>query len=252
MLQAASPDILARIGGERLGPGLDGQAEVSLVLFGFRLGPKAVRDAEPKERGAVLRGQFYRLAIQSPYSSDETAQKLLRELLSSSLTRAGFEVVENDEPHYWWASSLALDNGSASAWTTVVHAVPEVRDESIGFTTTYREVAGKNVPFFGMHSLRVFNWSDAPATATRIAEEMAQGLLPAVHRRCYDMQLAAALKKAAKEAAEKAELERIRSELVEEMNRVRANRLRTSSRKEVRIEAEERPISPPAKRGAHD
>ena len=196
--------------------------------------------------------QFYRLAIQSPYSSDETAQKLLRELLSSSLTRAGFEVVENDEPHYWWASSLALDNGSASAWTTVVHAVPEIRDESIGFTTTYREVAGKNVPFFGMHSLRVFNWSDAPATATRIAEEMSQGLLPAVHRRCYDMQLAAALKKAAKEAAEKAELERIRSELVEEMNRVRANRLRTSSRKEVRIEAEERPISPPAKRGAHD
>ena len=182
--------------------------------------------------------RYLRVAVQSPHGSDEDYQKPLRELLSTSLSDAGFEVVDGDESHYWWASSLALDTGSESAWTTVVRSVPEIRGGGIKFTTTYKDVAGKNVPFFGMHSLRLFHRKDAPETAMQIAGGIAQSLLPAVHQRCDKMVLAANQKA-------EAELERVRSELVEEIGRVRRNRAQSPRMKELKIEVEEQQTPQP-------
>jgi hypothetical protein len=160
---------------------------------------------------------YLRLAVQSPHGSDENYQKALRELLSTSLSNAGFEIVGGDESHYWWASSLALDDGYQSAWTTVVRAVPEIRGGGIQFTTTYENVDGKIVPFFGMQSLRLFRSKEAPEAATQIADRIAQRLLPAAYQRCDEAVLAAN-----REA--EAELERVRSELTEEIERFRQDR----------------------------
>ena len=174
---------------------------------------------------------YLRLAVQSPHGSGEGYQKPLRELLSTSLSRAGFEIVGDDEAHYWWASSLALDTGAKSAWTTVVRAVPEIRGGGIQFTTTYKKVDGKNVPFFGVHSLRLFRTRDAPEAAMEIADGIAQRLLPAVHQRCDEAVLAAN-----REA--EAELERVRSELTEEIARVRRDRARSTRLKGLELEVE--------------
>lgn len=160
---------------------------------------------------------YLRLSLQSPHGTDEEYQAPLREMLSSSLSRAGFKVVGSDEAHYWWASSLALDDGLRAAWTTVVRAVPEIRGGGIEFTTAYEEVAGEDVPFHGMQSLRLFRRKDAPEAANRLAIGIARKLLPAAYQRCEEAVLAAQRK------AER-ELESVRGELAEEMERVRRSR----------------------------
>lgn len=166
---------------------------------------------------------YLRLVVRSPLGPDEDYQKPLRELLSTALSRAGFVVVDDDESHNWWTSSLVLGNGSESAWSTVVRAVPEIHGGGIRFTTTLREVDGKSIPFSGMHSLRLFHRNEAPEAAMRIATEIAQDLLPAVHRRCNQAVIAAT-----READ--AELERVRTELTREMERVRRERRAGSSK----------------------
>ena len=155
--------------------------------------------------------------MQSPHGLDEEYQKPLRKLLSDALVRVGFVVVDDDEAHKWWTSSLVLDNGSESAWSTVVRAVAELSGGGIQFTTTYKEVDGRNVPFSGIHSLRLFRRGNATDAAMRIADGIAQDLLPTAIRRCNKAILAAARES-------DAELERVRSELVEVMEEVRRER----------------------------
>ncbi len=160
---------------------------------------------------------YLRLVVQSPHGLDEDYQKPLRELLATSLSRAGFVVVDSNDSHYWWTSSLVLDNGSESAWSTVVRAMPEIKGGGILFTTAYKEVDGKRVAFSGMHSLQLFDRNNARAAAMQISQEIARDLLPAVHRRC-DKAVLAAIREA------DAALERVRNELTEEMDRVRSDR----------------------------
>jgi hypothetical protein len=169
---------------------------------------------------------YLRLAVQSPHGPQDAEQEPLREMLSSSLSRAGFAVVDADDSHYWWTSSLVLDNNVESAWSTVVRAVPEVKAGGIRFTTTYKQVDGRNVPFSGTHSLRLFDRTNALEAATLIADEIGHDLLPAVHRRCNKAVLAAARQA-------EAELERVRSELTAEMERVRRDQRAGSGKLKV-------------------
>ena len=172
---------------------------------------------------------YLRVALRSPHGPAELDQKPLRELLSTSLSRVGFEVVDDDESHYWWASSLVLDNGSELAWSTVVRSVPEIRGGGIRFTTALKEVEGKPVPFSGMHSLRLFRKHEAREAALKIADGIAQDLLPAVYLRCDKAVLAATRKV-------EAELERVRGDLIEEMKRVRQDRSRSQHEKALELE----------------
>ena len=72
-----------------------------------------------------------------------------------------------------------------------MRAVAELSGGGIQFTTTYKEVDGRNVPFSGIHSLRLFKRGHATDAAMRIADGIAQDLLPTAVRRCNKAVLAA-------------------------------------------------------------
>ncbi|MBW2540918.1 MAG: hypothetical protein JRF15_02410 [Deltaproteobacteria bacterium] len=154
----------------------------------------------------------------------------MRELFSRALVRAGFGVVPIEMEHRWWASSLTLDLGSdAVAWTILVRAVPEIGNGSIQFTTVDKTVDGRAGSFPGMQSLRSFDKAEAPEAAWIAASAIAKELLPAANRRCDDID--AALEEA------QIQLEQLRAELAEEIERVRnerANR-REEARREKRL-----------------
>ena len=95
------------------------------------------------------------------------------------------------------------------------------------------KLAGTNVPFHGVHSLRQFRTKDAPQAAMQIADGIAQRLLPAAHQRCDEALLAAN-----REA--EAELERVRSELTREMERVRREGARSPLNKRLELEMEQK------------
>jgi len=177
---------------------------------------------------------YLRVAVQSPVGSDEAYQKPIRELFSSALTRAGFQVVDADAMHHWWASSLALDTGANSAaWTILVRAVPEIGNGAIQFTSVRKTVSGHEGSFSGVQSLRAFAKDDAPEAARLAAEGIAKELLPAAQRRCGDLD--ATLEEA------RVRLEQLRSELTEEIERVRrekARREEASRKKQLKIEVE--------------
>jgi len=177
---------------------------------------------------------YLRVAVQSPVGSDETYQKPMRDLFSTALTRAGFQVVNADAMHHWWASSLTVDtSASSSAWTILVRAVPEIGDGAIRFTTVQRNVDGREGSFSGMQSLRAFPKREAPKAARIAAEGIAKELLPAAHRRCDDVD--ATLEEA------RVRLEQLRDELTEEIERVRrerAQREKSPSVKRLNLEVE--------------
>jgi hypothetical protein len=177
---------------------------------------------------------FLRVAVQSPAGSDDSYQKPMRDLFSEALTQAGFQVVDGNALHQWWASSLALETDSNStAWTVVVRAEPEIGNGGIQFTSVQKTVSGHEGSFSGMQSLRVFSNDDAPEVARLAAEGIARDLLPAAHRRCDDIDTA--LEEA------RMRLEQLRRELAEEIQQVRrekARRNEASRQKQLEIEVE--------------
>jgi hypothetical protein len=156
----------------------------------------------------------------------------MRDLFSTALTRAGFNVVEANAMHHWWASSLALDTGANSAaWTVVVRAVPEIGNGGIQFTEVQKTVSGRAGLFSGMQSLRAFSKDEAPEVARLAAEGVARELLPAAHRRCNDIDIAL--------EEERIRLEQLRSELAEEIERVRrVKTLREEARRQKQLQIE--------------
>jgi hypothetical protein len=179
---------------------------------------------------------YLRVAVQSPVGSDEVYQRPMRELFSTALKRAGFQVVDTEAAHHWWASSLTLDTGADSAaWTILVRAVPEIGDGAIQFTNIRKTVNGREEAFSGMQSLRSFAKDEAPIAAALAAERIAEELLPAAQRRCGDID--ATLEEA------QMRLEQLRNELTEEIERVRMEkdqreRERAGGQKLLKIEVE--------------
>jgi hypothetical protein len=177
---------------------------------------------------------YLRVAVQSPFGSDDTSQMPMRDLFSTALTRAGFNVVNANAKHHWWASSLALDTGANSAaWTILVRAVPEIGGGGIQFTSVQKTLSGRQGSFSGMQSLRMFPKDEAPEIARLAAEGVARELLPAAHRRCDDIVAALEL--------ERVRLEQLRGELAEEIQRVRREktlREEASRQKQLMIEVE--------------
>jgi hypothetical protein len=158
----------------------------------------------------------------------------MRDLFSTALTLKGFNVVESGEMHHWWASSLTLDTGvNSAAWTILVRAIPEIGNGAIKFTTVDKIVDGRDGSFSGMQSLRSFGKDQAPEAARLAAVSIANELLPAAHRRCGD--IGATLE------AKAMRLEQLRSELTEEIERVRRERARRDDddrSKDLEIEVE--------------
>jgi hypothetical protein len=177
---------------------------------------------------------YLRVSVQSPVGSDEVHQKPMRDLFAAALTRSGFEVVEGDQAHYWWASILAMETGPDSAvWTILVRAVPEIGGGSIQFTTVRRDINGREGAFSGMQSLRSFAKSQAPEAAMLAAAGIATELLPAAYHRCTDIDGTLA------EAGMR--LEELQKELAEEILRVRrekAEREKAGRGKLLEIEVE--------------
>jgi hypothetical protein len=136
--------------------------------------------------------------------------------------------------HHWWASSLALNTGVKSvAWTILVRATAEIGNGAIQFTSVRKTVDGREGSFSGMQSLRAFDRDQAPEAARLAAEGVAEGLLPAAHRRCDDIG-------ATLEAAQ-IRLEQLRNELTEEIERVRREKTRREKaghQKQLKIEVE--------------
>jgi hypothetical protein len=181
---------------------------------------------------------YLRVAVQSPVGSDEVYQKPMRDLFSAALTRAGFEVVNADASHYWWASILAMETGPNTAvWTILVRAVPEIGDGAIQFTTVRRAVNGREGAFSGMQSLRAFSKAEAPEAAMLAAAGIATELLPAAYHRCahIDSNVDSALAEAG------IRLEELQKELAEEIVRVRREKVereKASRQKQLAIEVE--------------
>ena len=177
---------------------------------------------------------YVRVAVQSPVGSDEVYQKPMRDLFSTELTRAGFKVVDADAMHHWWASSLTVDtSANSAAWTIIMRAVPEIGNGAIRFTMVRKTVDGREGWFSGMQSLRAFAIDEAPEVAELAAEGIAKELLPAAHRRCDDID--ATLEET------RVRLEQLRSELMEEIERVRREieaRVRTDRLKHLEIDVE--------------
>jgi hypothetical protein len=177
---------------------------------------------------------YLRVSVQSPIGSDEADQEWMRELFSEALVQVGFTVVEPGAMHHWWASSLALNTGANSvAWTILVRATAEIGNGAIQFTSVQKTVDGREGSFSGMQSLRSFHRDQAPEAARLAAERIAEGLLPAAHRRCDDIG-------ATLEAAQM-RLEQLRNELTEEIERVRrekARRKKAGHQKQLKIEVE--------------
>jgi len=177
---------------------------------------------------------YLRVAVQSPIGSDEVDQEPMRDLFSTALTRVGFTIVDPGEMHHWWASSLALNTGVKSvAWTILVRATAEIGNGAIQFTSVRKTVDGREGSFSGMQSLRAFDRDQAPEAARLAAERIAEGLLPAAHRRCDDIG-------ATLEAAQ-IRLEQLRNELTEEIERVRrekAQHEKAGHQKQLKIEVE--------------
>lgn len=177
---------------------------------------------------------YLRVAVQSPFGSDDVHQKPMRDLFSAALTQVGFKVVDADAMHHWWASSLTVDTNSYSAaWTILVRAVPEIGDGEIQFTTVRKTVDGREGAFSGMQSLRAFAKHEAPKAAELAAEGIAKELLPAAYRRCADID--ATLEQT------RVRLEQLRSELTAEIERVRQqqdSRENTGRLKHLKIEVE--------------
>jgi len=177
---------------------------------------------------------FLRVAVESPAGTDDEFQKPMRDLFSTALARAGFEVVDPSSTHQWWASSLALDTGAdTAAWTLLVRAVPEIGNGQIQFTSIRKTVSGQEGSFSGMQTLRAFPKDQAPEAARLAAEATARELLPAARRRCDDID--ATLEEA------RMQLEQLRSELTAEIDRVRrekARRSEASRHKQLEIEVE--------------
>jgi hypothetical protein len=177
---------------------------------------------------------YLRVAIQSPVGSDDAYQGSMRDLFSTALARAGFQVVDATARHHWWASSLALDTGADSvAWTIIVRAVPEIGGGQIQFTSVQKTVSGRQGSFSGMQALRAFSSDEAPEAARLAAEGIARELLPTAQRRCNDID--ATLEEA------RMRLEQLRGELAKEIERVRrqqARRQEDSRQKELQIEVE--------------
>jgi hypothetical protein len=177
---------------------------------------------------------YLRMAVQSPAGSDELDQKPMRDLFATALTQVGFQVVNADALHQWWASSLALDTGeNSAAWTILVRAIPEIGNGAIQFTTVRKTVDGREGSFSGMQSLRAFAKSEAPEAARLAAEGVARELLPAAHRRCDEIDATLEETRIA--------LEQLRSELTAEIERVRrekAEREKAGYLKQLEIEVE--------------
>ena len=177
---------------------------------------------------------YLRVAIQSPVGSNDVYQKPMRDLFSTALTRAGFTVVDADTTHHWWASSLTVDtNAYSAAWTILVRAVPEIGDGAIRFMSVRKTVDGREGSFSGMQSLRAFAKHQAPEAAELAAEGIAKELLPAAYRRCADID--ATLEET------RVRLEQLRSELTDEIERVRrqqGSRENTGRLKDLKIEVE--------------
>jgi len=177
---------------------------------------------------------YLRVAVQSPIGSDEIDQEPMRDLFSTALTQVGFTIVDPGAMHHWWASSLALDTGTNSvAWTILVRATAEIGNGAIQFTSARKTVDGREGSFSGMQSLRAFDKDQAPEAARLAAEGIAEGLLPAAHRRCDDIG-------ATLEAAQ-IRLEQLRNELTEEIERVRREKTRRKNaghQKQLKIEVE--------------
>jgi hypothetical protein len=177
---------------------------------------------------------YLRVAVKSPVGSNEAEQTPMRELFSGALTQAGFNVVDANTMHHWWASSLTLDAGAnLAAWTILVRATPEIGNGAIQFTTVRKTVDGREGSYSGTQSLRVFYKDQAPEAAKLAAEGIAKDLLPAAHRRCGDIG-------ATLEAA-RIRLEQLRSELTEEIERVRREKARHENAgpvKQLNIEVE--------------
>jgi hypothetical protein len=137
--------------------------------------------------------------------------------------------------HYWWASSLALETGpDTAAWTIIVRAVPEIGAGEIQFTTIQKALDGQEGSFSGMQSLRSFDKNESQEAARLAASGIAKELLPAANRRCDDID--AALEEA------RVRLEKLRSELTEEIKQVRREKAQrreeASRRKQLVIEVE--------------
>jgi hypothetical protein len=177
---------------------------------------------------------FVRVAVGSPAGSDDAHQEPMRDLFSAALTRAGFEVVDSNTLHKWWASSLTLDSDDNSrAWTILVRAVPEIGAGEIHFTSVRKTVSGQEGSFSGMQLLRVLPKGDAPEVARLVAEAIARELLPAAQRRCNDVD------NTLEEA--RTRLEQLRSVLTGEIDRVRrekARREEAGDHKQLQIEVE--------------
>ena len=177
---------------------------------------------------------FLRVAVRSPAGSNEFEQKPMRDLFSTALTEAGFNVVGANSMHHWWASSLTLDTGpNSAAWTILVRAVAEIGDGAIQFTTVRKTVDGREGAFSGMQSLRAFAKTEAPEAARLAAEGVARELLPAANRRCGDIDTAFDETRIA--------LEQLRNELTEEIERVRREndeREKAGPLKQLMIEVE--------------
>jgi hypothetical protein len=202
---------------------------VVAVTTAIGIGPQA---AESEQSCPYLR-----LSLSTPQRvltspDDDLLQAEFLGVFGSHLGSAGFEVIEPSESGFTWElfSQVELLGEGRLAWSYALLPMPGLADGVIEFPTfsVIERPSGERVKFTTSHGLEGLRSSDFPLRAALAAEKLANLYLPVALKLCAER--GSALKR------ESARLERIRSELTAEIERVAAERDQQTKQLELNVD----------------
>jgi hypothetical protein len=196
-------------------------------------GPSGSRDIDSEESCPYLR-----LSLSTPQRvrkapGDDKLQAEFLEVFGLHLGRAGFEVREPSPSGFAWElfSQVETLGGGRLAWSYALLPMPGLADGTIEFPTfsVIDRSGGGRVQFTTYHGLEHFRSAEFPLHAALASEKLANLYLPVALKLCAE--------RGSMSELEEARLERIRSELSAEIERVSAQR--SQQRKYLELKAEE-------------
>ncbi len=163
---------------------------------------------------------------------DGTLQAEFLGVFGFHLGRAGFEVIEPTQSGFTWEifSQVEPLGDGRLAWSYALLPMPGLADGVIEFPTfsVVERPGGERVQFTTYHGLESLRSTDFPLRAALASEKLANLYLPVALKLCAERGSILEM--------EAARLERIRSELSAEIERVAARRSRQNKHLELKTE----------------
>ncbi|MGE4607445.1 MAG: hypothetical protein AAEJ52_11955 [Myxococcota bacterium] len=190
---------------------------------------------------------YLRLSLSTPQRvrkapDDEKLQAEFLGVFGLHLGRAGFEVSEPSPSRFTWElfSQVEPLGDGRLAWSYALLPMPGLAEGVIEFPTfsVIDRAGGERVQFTTYHGLELFRPPEYPLRAALASEKLANLYLPVALRLCAERGSVLEL--------EQARLERIRSELSAEIERVAAHRSQQSKQLELNAEDGKQDSAEPA------